>query len=196
MVIGPRFAWAHLPKTGGDLTARVFQLFPEIVTYVDDTSTQDKHLAFFQRPEVLDGRLLAMNIRRLPAWTVSVFLHRAQNGRHPDYVAEPVAPADEMATTDYPDELIGQFAGNGIDRWFRQESLVDDVLAFIGELTTVDDDRRSEVAAFGRVNEMDYDHDVSKWLDPEQVRTLYRTNPIWAAAEEQVYGSLLIPSAS
>ena len=192
MVIGTTFAWAHLPKTGGDLTSLVFALFPEIVTHIDPTTAQNKHDPFVLRPGVRGGRTLALNIRRLPSWTVSFHQHMAHYGRIPDFVPGPMATAEEMVASGYGDDLLQLYVQNGLDRWFRQESLVDDLLEFIGELTTVDDERRQRVAALGRVNLLEYDHDIATWFDPEQIRTLYELNPLWAAAEEELYGSLLV----
>ena len=187
MVIGPRFAWAHIPKTGGDMTARVFSLFPEVVTHIDPATAAAKHDPFFHRREVLDGRVLALTIRRLPEWTVSYHQHMATFGRSPDFRRAPVPPGDELAACAFGDAHLEQYMSNGVHRWFRQESLVEDLLAFVGELTTVDEDRRLRVAALGRINALDYDHDVSRWLDAGQIRELYDTNPLWAAVEEEVY---------
>ena len=35
MVIGKEFAWAHLPKTGGDTTRTLFEAFPGLVQFAD-----------------------------------------------------------------------------------------------------------------------------------------------------------------
>ena len=35
MVIGKSFVWAHLGKTGGNTTLRLFQLFPELIEHAD-----------------------------------------------------------------------------------------------------------------------------------------------------------------
>jgi SAM-dependent methyltransferase len=192
MVIGPKFTWAHLPKTGGTITARVFAMFPEIVSETSDRWDPAKHSPLAERPDLLDGRILAMNIRRLPSWTVSWFQHRSYHGFHPDYHRVPVPAGDELAASTIADEMLGRFtAGIEIGRWLRQESVLDDALDFVGELTTVDARRRRRVYALGRVNEMSYEHNVGRWLDPDQVEQLYASNPLWASVEKEVYGDLL-----
>jgi len=86
MVIGERFAWAHLPKTGGDATRRMLLSVPGLATVGDPADSNDKHLPFFAREREIEGKLLVMNIRRLPAWTLSAAHHRAAHGVHPEYV--------------------------------------------------------------------------------------------------------------
>ena len=50
MVIGNNFAWAHLPKTGGDATAKLFSIFSHAVTFADPIDSNDKHTTFGQSP--------------------------------------------------------------------------------------------------------------------------------------------------
>ena len=54
MVVGERFAWAHLPKTGGDTTRTLFGLFPGLVLFADPGDTNEKH-AIFRDREQLDS---------------------------------------------------------------------------------------------------------------------------------------------
>ena len=39
MVVGERFAWAHLPKTGGGTTRALFGLFPGLALFADSGDT-------------------------------------------------------------------------------------------------------------------------------------------------------------
>src|SRR5215212_3736115 len=55
MVIGERFAWAHLPKTGGTATVELFQLFPELIVHGDFEDTNEKHTRFDERPKEVEG---------------------------------------------------------------------------------------------------------------------------------------------
>ena len=66
MVIGEGYAWAHLPKTGGDATLAMFRLFPDLVEFADPEDTNDKHAQFHSRARLIRGKLLVMNFRRLP----------------------------------------------------------------------------------------------------------------------------------
>jgi hypothetical protein len=79
-----------------------------------------------------------------------------------------------------------------IDRWIRMERLGEDFTAFVAELTELTDEDRERIASFERVNTLDYDHEIGHWFTPEQVRRLYRNNPLWASVEERVYGDLAL----
>ena len=51
MVIGAGFAWAHLPKTGGDATLAMFRVFPDLVEFADPDDSNDKHAQFGSRAQ-------------------------------------------------------------------------------------------------------------------------------------------------
>ena len=85
MVIGRRFAWAHLPKTAGDATLAMFAAVPGLVQFADPVDSNDKHMPFFGREPEVAGKLLVMNIRRLPDWVFSGAQHKARHGVFPDY---------------------------------------------------------------------------------------------------------------
>src|SRR6476619_5523637 len=99
MVIGERFAWVHLPKTGGSATLELFRLYPEVIVFADLEDTNAKHTLFAQREEEVRGKQLAMNLRRLPFWALSRAQHVARWGVHPDYKPIPMATADELAAS-------------------------------------------------------------------------------------------------
>ena len=90
MVIGEGYAWAHLPKTGGDATLAMFRLFPDLVEFADPDDTNDKHTQFHSRARLIRGKLLVMNFRRLPSWVLSRALHVSRRGIHPDYKPQPM----------------------------------------------------------------------------------------------------------
>jgi len=196
MVIGERFAWAHLPKAGGSATDRMFQVFGELIQFADPQDGNDKHTPFPDRAEMVRGRLLAMNLRRLPAWVMSRATYVAQHGVWPDYVPIPPASPQELAESGFPDSRILLFTGDGsfpIDRWIRTEHLAQDFLRFIAEFTTVSDEQARRVMQIGPVNAQEYDRRVEAWFTPEQIRTMYERNPEWARLEAEVYGSLHEP---
>jgi hypothetical protein len=196
MVIGERFAWAHLPKAAGSTTDRMFRLFPELVQFADPQDGNDKHAPFPERAEMVRGRLLAMNLRRLPAWVISRANYVAKHGIWPDYEPIPIAPAQELAESSFPDSRIQIFTGEGrfeIDRWIRTERLAEDFLRFITEFITVDDERARAVVEIAPVNAEEYDRRTEAWFTPEQIHTLYERNPVWAGLEAEVYGNLHDP---
>lgn len=199
MVIGERFAWAHLPKAAGTATSRMFGVFPELIQFADPEDTNDKHTPFPDRAEMVRGRLLAMNVRRLPAWVLSRAHYVAIHGMWPDYEPIPMATPQELAESSFPDTRILLLTGNGrfpIDRWIRTEYLTQDFLAFIGEFTVVTEDQARHVMEIQPANTGDYDRRIESWFTPEQVRTLYERNPVWAGLEAALYGSLHEPVPS
>jgi hypothetical protein len=194
MVIGERFAWAHLPKTGGMATERMFRLFPALIVFADPDDTDEKHATFRARRRMLDGKLLAMNLRRLPFWVLSRAQYVSQAGIWPDYVPIPMPPAQELADSSFPDSRIHLYTDDGrfrIDRWLRTERLAEDFLTFVSELTEVTPEQRTAVMELGPVNAQEYDHRLEPWFTTEQVRTMYARNPAWAAIEAELYGGLV-----
>lgn len=198
VVIGSRFAWAHLPKTGGDATRAMLTSVPGLVEFADPPDSNDKHMPFFGRETELAGRLLVMNIRRLPAWALSGAHHKAAHGVHPDYRPQPLESPDEIASRTDADDLLRWMTDHGrfaVDRWLRMESLERDVLALLAELGADTAEARRAVLAVGRVNEGSYDRDLGSSFTEEQIRRLYELNPAWAGIEREVYGDLLYESA-
>jgi hypothetical protein len=185
MVVGEQFAWGHLAKTAGDATLGLFRLFPELIEFADEATEPLKHARFSQRPELVAGKLLVLNIRRLPLWVLSYATDQTVNGRTPPWSAE------QMADTMIPDQKLSSWLGDGIhiDRWIRVEHLASDFLALVTELGPVTTTRRMRVQARARrrVNARRYDHDISRWLSSDQIARLYRQNPLWASVERSVY---------
>ena len=167
---------------------------PGLVTFADPLDSNDKHLPFFAREAEVRGKLLVMNIRRLPAWMLSAAHHRARYGVHPEYRALPLQTADELTELTDPDDLLVWMTDHGrlaVARWLRAEALADDVLALLAELEVPEPVARRAVGAVGRVNEGAYDRRVSAFFSSAQIAALYARNPGWAAVERQVYGDLV-----
>jgi hypothetical protein len=199
MVIAEKFAWAHLAKTAGDATAEMFAAVPGLVRSADPPDSNDKHMPFFGREQQLDGKLLVMNIRRLPAWTVSGAHHQSVHGVYPDYRPLPLESADQMSSKTDADDLLRWMTDHGrfaVDRWFRAEVLEHDVLALLGELGVLSDDVRARVLAVGHINVGSYDHAGEDVFTADQIERMYALNPEWAAIERTVYGSVPLGSGS
>ncbi len=193
MVIGRGFAWAHLPKTGGDATLAMFRLFPDLIEFADPDDTNDKHAQFHERADQVRGRLLVMNFRRLPAWALSRAQHRNTRGAWPDYRPEPMASAEELAESSFPDGRIELYTDHGRftpDRWLRQEMLAADFLDFVSGIREVSERERQGVLELGAVNAASYDHEIANWFSADQIRRMYLSNPWWARIERELYGSL------
>jgi hypothetical protein len=194
MVIGERFAWAHLPKTGGTATLELFKQFPELIVLGDFEESNAKHTPFTEREDQIAGKELALNIRRLPYWVLSRAQHVARWGIHPDYVPIPMSTPAELAESDFPDTRIAVYTDGGrfeIAHWIRMENLPEDFLAFVSAYTDVAPSRRQAVQSTPMINAHQYDHDLSSWFSPDQIERMYKRNPLWAALERQLYGGLL-----
>jgi hypothetical protein len=193
MVIGRGFAWAHLPKTAGDATHRMLTAIPGLVSFADPPDSNDKHLAFFAREAEVAGRLRVMNIRRLPAWALSGAQHSARHGVHPDYRPGSLPSPEQTAGKSDADDLLRWMTDHDrlpVDRWLRTEMIEQDVLALLDELGELTPQDRARVQAVGRVNQGSYDHDLGRYFTSRQIARLYGQNPVWAAVECRVYGSI------
>jgi hypothetical protein len=193
MVIGDDFAWAHMPKTAGTATTTMFEAFDDLVRFADSPEGEDAHRTFEDRRLEVEGKLLVLNLRRLPAWVVSRAHYVSRHGVHPDFVPIPMPSPGDLAESSFPDERLRLFTADGrleIDRWLRAESLADDVIDFVSDLRDVSEDEAARVRAVGPLNALDYDHDVTSWFTRGELTRLYETNPVWAALEERVYGEV------
>jgi hypothetical protein len=193
MVIGERFAWGHLQKTAGDATLGLFRLFPDLIVFADPRNTEAKHASFADRAAQIEGKLLAANIRRLPAWTVSWAQQRARDSRRPDDRPVPMNSPEQMVRVPRADVRLSSLTDQGrfkVDRWLRMEHLAEDFCDFISDFTDLDEEARRRISEFPNVNALSYDHDVRHWFTRERVRRLYESNPLWAAAEQEAYGDL------
>jgi hypothetical protein len=189
MVIGQTFAWGHLPKTAGKATVAMFGLFPDVILSADPAG---EHVPFASREAQIGDRMLVGNLRRLPNWTLSWAHWRAHPLREGDH---PLDSPAQMASVPRADQILAVFTDHGrfhIDRWLRMEQLAEDFTAFVSGLRELSDEERHKIAAFEQVNALDYEHDVLQWFTPRQIRRMYERNPAWAAAEQRVYGDLVL----
>ena len=193
MVIGKEFVWAHLPKTGGDATLKMFGLFPELVEFADPDDGNEKHTRFNERQDEIRGKVLSMNFRRLPSWVLSRAQHVSRWGIYPDYKPLPMGTPDELAKSSFPDTRIQLYTSQNRfwpDHWLRMESLSQDFVGFISEFREISDADREQVKALGEVNQGVYDHDIEFWFTPEHITRMYVNNPLWATLEQELYGDL------
>lgn len=191
MVITDDMVWAHLPKAAGTATQEMIAGVPGLVLFQMPIDSNDKHDAFWAHGEAIEGKLRAMNIRRLPSWMLSAAHHRATMGVFPEYEPLPLASAEEMVASGEADDVLRWMTdGVPVDRWLRTESLDEDVERLLVDLGTKRSVARKAVAAVSWVGKK-YDHDVNNRFSSEQIREMYERNPDWAAAETTVYGSIL-----
>ena len=197
MIIGERFAWAHMGKTGGDAVYQLFALLPDLVLHADEPSNPRKHHTFRKRgAEILNKPILALNIRRLPSWQLSIIQHRSRHGDPHDPRPVPIPPADEVIGRGQPDHTLLRFTDNGtltIHHWLRIEHLRTDFITFVSELRSLKDEERQCILEQPTKSAGRYNHDVASYFTEEQIRLLYERNPVWTSIERRVYGDLLIP---
>ena len=195
MIVSEKFVWAHVPKTGGNATATMIAQVPRLVVMADHLEDHAKHLSLSLRRGSIEGKLLVANMRRLPAWAVSYTRHRERFGLWPDY--EPQAPrsaelvAAESVADEWLDEIVGDY---GIDRWLRQEHLVEDLVAFLRDIAGLTEAEEAAIRSVGRVNDQRPRARFRRWrraperfFTPAQIQALYANNPRWAAIERSVY---------
>ncbi|NIQ13861.1 MAG: hypothetical protein GTO02_05495, partial [Candidatus Dadabacteria bacterium] len=72
MVVGKRFAWGHIGRTGGDAIHTYFSFFKkELNLTMDSTDSPTKHDSFSKRGIDDKAKILVLNIRRLPYYILS-----------------------------------------------------------------------------------------------------------------------------
>lgn len=209
MVIGERFAWGHIGKTGGDAAAAYFAALG-LNLEIDRADDIHKHDTFQYRGVVRD--VYALNIRRLPHWVISYYNHHLLAPVAFDTMSSPsVAPGNpefllpkdkelfcskmtnaeiDLSVTDLPDRMLKVYTDNDKYKivWLRMECLVDDLIRFVNKY--VRQLTEAEVAKLRKLSTKkpnDYNHDVRSWFTAEQVATLYKNNPYWTAIERRCY---------
>ncbi len=192
MLITEQLAWAHLPKAAGAATQRMFEAVPGLVEWADSQDSNAKHDPFWRHEDAVRGKLLVMNIRRLPSWALSIAHHRAVAGVWPDYEPLPMPTVEQMVENRLPDDTLRYMTDGArfpVDRWLRQESLADDVVALLEEVGDLSDEGRAGIAAVP-YKAKGYDHDVTATFTVAQIRRMYTLNPAWAEIERRVYGDV------
>jgi hypothetical protein len=196
MVVGRDFAWAHLPKTGGDATWALFQCVPDLVVRAHSPGDPRKHRTFVEEG-VADLRLV-LNLRRLPSLALS-YVHHARN-----YGIEGAFPRgyrmtpSEAVSFDRPERALRRHLDRDrleVHRWLRMEHLREDFLAFVRTLRPLDADEMTRIRRVATKPPMPYDHDPLRFFTPGEIERLYANNPTWARHELAVYGSLVLARA-
>jgi hypothetical protein len=193
MILSHDFVWAHIPKTGGDATATMLERVPRLIELADPHDDHIKHSALERRAELIAGKTLVANMRRLPAWALSYMRHRQHHGLPPDYTPQGPRPADvvaaESAADAWLDEIIG---GYTVDVWIRQERLVEDLVAFLRARADLAAQEETAVRSVGRLNVDRTSRwsrsSPSRFFSRSQIKALYANNPRWAEIERSVYG--------
>jgi hypothetical protein len=196
MVVGRDFAWAHLPKTGGDATWALFRCVPDLVVRAHSPDDPAKHRTFVE--EGVAELRLVLNLRRLPSLALS-YVHHARNYGIPGAFPRGyrMTPAEAVAF-DRPERALRRHLDRDrldVHRWLRMEHLREDFLDFVGSLRPLHAREIERVRGVPTKPSMSYDHDPLRFFTSADIERLYANNPTWARHELAVYGTLTLARA-
>jgi hypothetical protein len=197
VIVGRTWTWGHIPKTGGDATRAMVEALGLDEVAWTPAALREKHGPFGTHLDlaIAGDRIYAANIRRLPAWTISVLVHRRAFGWFAPDTRPRAVSIEEAIESGWADERLALLTNDGrmpVDRWLRTEMLASDLLRFLAEVEPVEvlerERRRQRLTNFPQVNAMTYDRDLRSWFTRAQVDALYAKNPQWLDIEDQFYG--------
>jgi hypothetical protein len=160
------------------------------VLFADHPQTRGKHSSFEERRFLVDGKLLAANVRRLPEWSLSLAFHDQHYGKWPDYAPGPTPTPAEIVEAGHADQCLARVVGDHeVDRWIRMEHLEDDLVAFLNQVDRLTPEEEQVIRSVGRVNTKPFPVPApGEFFTPGEVDALYRRNPRWAEVERRTYG--------
>ena len=198
MIITPRLAWVHLPKTAGTSTDALFAVSGLPLLWRDSQDSPVKHLPPAEHPSAAElpliGRQPMANFRRLPHWLLSNLQHkRISMGLGVDQ--EPMRRGLFYRHRDQcwlpADWWLERF---GIDEsWLllRSEHLKSDLISALRRHEGLGLRASVRLLAVQSRNRNRYRRRLSDWFGVGDLERLYATNPRWAALERALYGALL-----
>jgi hypothetical protein len=191
MIIGRNFAYAHLPKTGGDSAAIYFSALTDCA--FDHHSHPRKHDSFFWRKDSVGKEYLLVGIRALPTWTwswMNEISHRELHdfsglGFSVEAVKRKILSVDFALSRPWGDMfLMSIICGVKVTHWIRSEYLFNDILAFVhNNVNEVNEEKAHEVSLLRTKVRHDRPHPFIR----DQVKKIYEMNPHWAEVEQRVY---------
>ena len=188
MIQHEKFVIAHIGKTGGDACKQITAAMKLDGVTWERLGNPKKHLA---PDKVLDlsDRDLILTFRRLPAREVSWYHHLVNFQRAKN-------------VTDLPRWLINQNNGerdikdmtrdgkHAVKFYIRSESLLQDLLQVYSHYFDLTAQQIARAKAAKTKRRQRYDHDLSKWLNDEQIAELYRVSPTWSEHERRAYAGI------
>lgn len=217
MIIHDKFVIGHIPRTGGDAIAAALVDFEE--RWGLKIYSLAKHVKHDPLPRVSRHKLRVLSIRRLPNWLLGYIMCGLTTGVFPEFTPMALpTPRDifdpnseygyrwlkedglngPLATL--PDRYLKLFTGGNaitIDHWLRVENLADDLLLFLKQFFDVDEEDAKQIRngttmsyAVKDKTILYYNRDIHVHWTDDQIATIYRNNPDWAAIEMRVYAAL------
>lgn len=192
-MIGSRFLWLHLPKTGGTSLRHVFRARQIAEVTVDADDSPSKHDSVVLRESRTTwragGRQRFITARRLADWLVSDWHHKRRHMGLPDLDFEPVRSGLYYSlrlggTWVAADWWLQYFALDAETVSLRLEHLADDLNARLLPLLP------SETAPFHQVPRRNArPTGYQQAFTDADVRRMRAANPRWTAWEHRVYAN-------
>lgn len=206
MVIGEDFAWAHLAKTGGNSTLKMFMILDRLVQYHDPIDSHKKHLSFEIKEEELGislkNKKRILNIRRLPSWILSHvnfqkkvygvpinerLIEGIVNIADPDTVNTNHVTYQEM----HVDESLIYYDYQKVNHWLRTENLASDFISIMSTFSKISKNEKAEIHGVRDNVNPHYNKSIKDNFSNKEISQLYEHCPIWAGVEMEVYGNVL-----
>ena len=193
MIVDSDFIWLHFPKCAGTATERALRRLTPDAKF--DSGDRKQHDGVRERQTVdpsfhVGSRKIICGFRRLPHWMLSRVHFEAARGAR--YVAtrqmlvagQFFRETGEVRDADYN---ARRYSVPHVDAWVRVECIAEDLAK------ALEIDVQQVQSALQRQNQTPkYLKNLEFWFTPDELRSLYHSNPAWSAIERQVYGSLLI----
>lgn len=207
MIFGPQFAFAHIPKTGGDALLEYLKTIPDVMEHFDDVDSRRKHEPFILRPESLEKPRLVLCLRNMVGWAMSM-LHELQ--RQPKMREAYDLDGDHIFETDYvlstimprigPDAHLTPFLeGVEYDKlyWLRCERLKSDFIHFanthLRTLTEVEHDIIIDHLG-SQKGRQTYHKKACEVFPKEVIPQFVADNPLWSDIQGWVYSESYGPA--
>jgi len=195
LIIGERFVWLHLPKTGGTSLNRLFRDRNIQGMQVDEDGTKAKHDSIALRESKSEWRLgerkIFITSRRLSDWLISDWQHKRRHMQVPNLDFTPT-----RCGLSYSFRLGGTWVA--ADWWLQYFNVTSNVTAL--RLENLQDDLNQRLlpympagtGAFSippKLNaKPNHLHDDEPHFSAEDLMRIHAVNPRWHAWETAVYG--------
>ena len=201
MILGKDFVWAHMPKTGGNSTATMFDLFDTQITLKDELNKHIKHETFAGRQKRTGvdctDRIRVMNIRRLANWALSLAQHQHRYSKIEMNIEE-LANGQVRINNGkggyklhHMDSYLKNFMCGRVDKWLRTEHLPSDFIEVMSSFFAIDEDKKNQIISIRENENKRYAKDLLSFFSQKQLETMYEACPVWASLEQKLYGNII-----